>query len=56
MPTISNERYWKILGHAKLRKPPRHYDYERELAYLQLGADQAARMGAHEGLARVRAV
>jgi polyphosphate kinase 2 len=29
------EQYWHLLGLAKLRKPPKKYDYVEELAYLQ---------------------
>ena len=29
------EQYWRLLGTAKLRKPPKKYDYVEELAYLQ---------------------
>ncbi|HUB97612.1 MAG TPA: polyphosphate kinase 2 [Stellaceae bacterium] len=30
------EQYWHVDGHAKLRPPPKKYNYAEELAYLQL--------------------
>jgi hypothetical protein len=30
------EQYWHVLGRAKLRKPPKDYNYVEELAHLQL--------------------
>jgi polyphosphate kinase len=34
--TAQIERIWNVLGRAKLRKPPKKYNYVEELAYLQL--------------------
>lgn len=34
--TAKIERIWHVLGRARLRKPPKKYDYVEELAYLQL--------------------
>ena len=34
--TAKIEKIWHVLGQAKLRKPPRKYEYVEELAYLQL--------------------
>ncbi len=34
--TAQIEKIWNVLGRAKLRKPPKKYNYVEELAYLQL--------------------
>jgi polyphosphate kinase len=34
--TAQIEQYWHLLGRAKLRKPPKNYNYVEELARLQL--------------------
>lgn len=34
--TAKIEQIWHVLGPARLRKPPKKYDYVEELAYLQL--------------------
>lgn len=34
--TAQIEQIWHVLGRAKLRKPPKKYNYVEELAYLQL--------------------
>lgn len=33
--TAKIEQIWHVLGPARLRKPPKKYDYVEELAYLQ---------------------
>ena len=34
--TAQIEQYWHLLGRAKPRRPPKHYQYVEELAHLQL--------------------
>ncbi len=34
--TAQIEQYWHVLGRAKLRQPPKNYNYWEELARLQL--------------------